>query len=80
MNRFNTRDLNRKNLLGQLGLMQRPSTPRRALTLGSMVGLGAALGVGAMLASRTDTVKRLFKRASRSTPVRMVAKAQAAGA
>lgn len=53
--------LTTSQMLAQLGLERRRSTTNRVVTATSMVGLGAALGVGAMVLSRLTPVRKLFK-------------------
>lgn len=51
-----------RSILAQLGLEPRRSTSARVATVSSMVGLGAVLGAGAVLVSRLEPVRRLFRR------------------
>ncbi|MDP2275411.1 MAG: hypothetical protein Q8N23_11415 [Archangium sp.] len=52
---------NTRTILAQLGLEPRRSTSTRVATISSMVGLGAVLGAGAVLLSRLEPVRRLFR-------------------
>lgn len=59
-----------RQVLARLGLERRPSNTRTALTFGSVLGLGAALGAGALWAARSERLQRFIKRTPKTDPVR----------
>ncbi|MDP2275606.1 MAG: hypothetical protein Q8K32_32960 [Archangium sp.] len=60
MNRLKT--VNTRGILSQFGLEPRRTAATKVGGMMSMLGLGAALGAGAMFASRLPPVRKFFAR------------------